>query len=919
MKGGLKKVKFNFRKIASVLTSTVMLSSTLALAAAANIPAPFVKGGDADVAVVYGSTAANSDLVAVADITSYLQEQLARQTAPISGGDGGGVEGTGGDSVNLAKDSSTKLYMNSSLNGPKPTLTNQELPNLLADGTASDQTGTQYKFTQKIIPGGRQILFTKSGESIDPISVIDVGSATNNPLYTYTLTLVKALNVTDSTNVVGTATLKVLGKEFIIGSNSDAGNLYLYGSGVSESVDEGETKTVTVGGVEHTVSLKGSTSTTAATVVVDGVQKSVNKGSSYKFPGEFEVYIKDIYHATKTGTLSSATLLLGSSTLHLTSNSNVRKGADDTSLTNTYSNITWSTTAGSLSSFSINMTAKDATGDYIKAGESFSDRVFDGAVKVQFAGLSPALNDASREKVVVAADASVKSSLTVTTALSGDKEFTFDYAKDGDTIADPTLAYLNLSDSNGYKIHVLENETMILYDKILVNSGDKGRILQLTAVGSGTSSTEKTTFQDVITGENFEFTTGFNNGTSRNIDGQPYYVQTNATGSSSLKWVTLTWGAGSGQGNPGTQTTLFPRIKTKSGGWFTILSATNITNATTYSVPGVDSLTTYESGTAFTLTNNQTNITVGKLVYEVINGTETVGAATTASGRLTSVVLGGAGGARCNFNNFNATYPGTTVTYPSAAFSGPAILFQEEKTSAGSASSNGEYVCIPLGNEASGSNLVPAVNAPVFSDGLADGDNAASTLATLTSTSTKSQGVTIWGTLVERDTADANKVTLMYPDTQMVADVLFSAPEVTVDTTSDGTSTGTGIKSLGSVSVADSEVASVSGKSLIVVGGSCVNSVAASLLGGALCGADFESKTGVGAGSFLIQTFDRTGGKVATLVAGYNAGDTTNAAKYLTTQKLDVEKAGTKYKGTSATEATMVTEESSSTESEATA
>jgi hypothetical protein len=103
--------------------------------------------------------------------------------------------------------------------------------------------------------------------------------------------------------------------------------------------------------------------------------------------------------------------------------------------------------------------------------------------------------------------------------------------------------------------------------------------------------------------------------------------------------------------------------------------------------------------------------------------------------------------------------------------------------------------------------------------------------------------------------------------------------------------------------VKDSEAPAA--KNLVVVGGSCVNSVAATLLGGALCGADFEAKTGVGAGSFLIETFARDGGAVATLVAGYNAEDTTNAAKYLTTQTVDTT-VGKKYKGTTATTATLV-------------
>ncbi len=84
------------------------------------------------------------------------------------------------------------------------------------------------------------------------------------------------------------------------------------------------------------------------------------------------------------------------------------------------------------------------------------------------------------------------------------------------------------------------------------------------------------------------------------------------------------------------------------------------------------------------------------------------------------------------------------------------------------------------------------------------------------------------------------------------------------------------------------------------------------MLGGALCGSAFEAKTGVGNGQFLIQTFSRTGGKVATLVAGYNAADTTNAGKYLTTQTVDTT-VGKKYKGTSATQATLVTETTTTT------
>ncbi len=86
--------------------------------------------------------------------------------------------------------------------------------------------------------------------------------------------------------------------------------------------------------------------------------------------------------------------------------------------------------------------------------------------------------------------------------------------------------------------------------------------------------------------------------------------------------------------------------------------------------------------------------------------------------------------------------------------------------------------------------------------------------------------------------------------------------------------------STGAKAYEDDETTSFAGKNLIVVGGSCVNAVAAELLGGNYCGAEFTTRTGVGAGQFMIQSFAKDG-KVALLVAGYEADDTTRAVNYL--------------------------------------
>jgi hypothetical protein len=152
---------------------------------------------------------------------------------------------------------------------------------------------------------------------------------------------------------------------------------------------------------------------------------------------------------------------------------------------------------------------------------------------------------------------------------------------------------------------------------------------------------------------------------------------------------------------------------------------------------------------------------------------------------------------------------------------------------------------------------------------------------------------------------DQDTAVVRYHGDQAFADVFLSAPEVTVS--GGGIVTGGG--TLGEVTVKDTEVSSVSTKNLIIVGGSCINSAAANVLGSAYCGAAFTTATGVGSGQFLIQSFGDayTAGKIALLVAGYEAADTVNAATYLRTQAVDTT-ASKKYKGTSSTSAELVVE-----------
>lgn len=154
-------------------------------------------------------------------------------------------------------------------------------------------------------------------------------------------------------------------------------------------------------------------------------------------------------------------------------------------------------------------------------------------------------------------------------------------------------------------------------------------------------------------------------------------------------------------------------------------------------------------------------------------------------------------------------------------------------------------------------------------------------------------------TMVEHDKSnDVYDFDVMYYGEEITADVAIASAEASVS--KEG--------ALGDVLVKDSEVSSVASKNLVIVGGSCINSAAATALGVAdhTCGAAFTEATGVGMGEFLIKGVQDafTAGKLALVVAGYEAADTANAATYLTMKDVDTSK---EYKGTTATEATLVT------------
>ena len=85
-------MKFNFKKISAIATSVLMTGLTVGTAAAANFPAPFVEGGVADVALVYGTSAPSGlDAAQAGNIYEALEDEISGKTT-VTGGEAKAME-----------------------------------------------------------------------------------------------------------------------------------------------------------------------------------------------------------------------------------------------------------------------------------------------------------------------------------------------------------------------------------------------------------------------------------------------------------------------------------------------------------------------------------------------------------------------------------------------------------------------------------------------------------------------------------------------------------------------------------------------------------------------------------------------------------------------------------------------------------
>jgi hypothetical protein len=318
-----------------------------------------------------------------------------------------------------------------------------------------------------------------------------------------------------------------------------------------------------------------------------------------------EVYLKEVYFLSKETQTSSAKVILGSSKLTLKNANKAKLGASEENVDGTKVALTGS--ASGISKITVGVAGEDSSSDYILAGSenAFSDPVF-GNFKVAFNGLTPALDDGSRETIVVDNSANTGATLAFTDYRGNEKTLTWAISKTGSNY-DPQL-----NQSSTRKYVVIEGQQVNENDYVLLapsQESEFGHIFQLSDVDDIKSSNPSFTLTDAMSADTVTvYLTSAKAGYKEfYIDGQAYCANNVSTTA-----MRFTWGAGAtcnGTATPsvGNVATAFPLIKTKNGAYITLVdNRTALIQGNTYERPG-------NSSALIGMANNLT--AAGQIIY----------------------------------------------------------------------------------------------------------------------------------------------------------------------------------------------------------------------------------------------------------------------------------------------------------------
>lgn len=820
---------------------------------------------------VIGATAATSDVAGAVDVAVNLASNAVVSSSVATTGTG--VSVTGG--VSMATPTNP-LTMWDNFSSSKQVLTSNDLPDILAAGSYVDANSVSSPYSQYLTftnaaADGQVVYETPTGGTSPALGLKFTGS---NQIYNYQLAFTKQLSEAISSassvsNMVNTQ-LSMLGKTWTItaatvAASNDTALTLLSGKNAQTVTTEApatyavDTKTYTVTLVAvgtigasdaATVTISGGNLAAAETLqILSGGTKTLSDGTL--------IGITSIFKTSKTGAIDSATVFIGADKLEIEDT-----GMTDTSyyagvkvngvsLTDVTVRMTGSavaTTSGNMVLNSIEVQWTPTLEQFISSGSSLSDPYTNGAWKILFGGISPALDDTTNRETISVTPSGTTAGVSFKDAAGNSLSQNFVYSSSA------SVTDVRLADAGNYTIHVAENENVttneyvVLGQNLLAGSaqnpfGHIVRVLSLQNVSTSTSS-----FQDVASGSTLQVTGG---NTTMYLDGQAYKVCVPNTFS-----VFFTWGTGSTYctaGGTGNRTIdVYPTIQTSKGAWVALTTPVNLTGLTananyTLNLPtGALTLNTNSSLAAGIL--NTTLSTVGTAKYNI----------TTANDTATFIYV------RATDNAASAT-----------TFSTPGIMVVEGLDEAQVRNAIAfRFAGDATTNRVDLNSAVPAFTGTKTSNGGISG-------------TTQNKYMDKYGSFVTYDSTSPGTFSLSYPASQVQAAVVVGAkPVASFGGAGGSVTTQTVLPVTADVVKLDSEVstADTASNDVVLVGGPCVNTLVAQLATAGKYPYTCSNWPARNFGKVALIADAFATGKTALVIAGTTAADTDLASRMVQTK-----------------------------------
>ncbi len=434
--------------------------------------------------IVIGGNAAAEDTLAAADIGVALAGQ-ATQSVSVSGAMAS-MSVSGGAMIETA---STKLYKGDALNDAdvKPTILSKDLPVLLASGVVKQADNEEVDYSQYLTLGAQTVAFNKDSSWDDP--ALNIELAKSAQLYEYKVIFSQGLD----TDEIANKEITLLGVPYVF-SDTDGdlgGNLLtMFGAGQTETITAGESITVSVGGEDYTITVVGVGENNDAVLDINGEQFDVDTDLSSTVDitkGDLNIHVKAVRAVKFPVESGSVQVFIGSekTVLEDVVGSNDEVSIGGTGVDGTLLVITNTTTK--IDTITITYAIQDK--DKLQAGDSVTDPVF-GAFKIAFGGIYPALDDASKDVVMV--------------EKSGDETVDVTFTNKDGSDYDMTMVNLNSStmlevSDGSYAILMYNNATIFEGQFVVITAGEYSYILEFTDY----TSDDEVVLEDVSTGSEY--------------------------------------------------------------------------------------------------------------------------------------------------------------------------------------------------------------------------------------------------------------------------------------------------------------------------------------------------------------------------------------------------------------------------------